>query len=493
MNQTKKRLSIIKIAISITDIETIQLQVLKLGLLKTDEKIQNIISMLHAENYAQAQRLITTYIETPTENVLQRSSQEKKKTLTKEEQSTVDEFQLFVTPDENEERVEIDINDFISDDLQIPTAKPLRKEKKREPIEQIKEIKDIEEIDINDFLSISPVIQSKQQETINRETPNRETNNVATNDFDSLLNMDVNDVLTDNINLNINYVEEDNFFTLPSQSTKTAISTSDIPKDTFFDIPDENILKEETDSTDTIDVLSPTLMKNIKVEEVIQDEPLRKKPFQENILEKDLLEKNVVEKSILQEENTLKELSPSNTIPEDTAPTQYKSIPYIAQKLESMNKQYPSSHSSHKPFSALSDLLTKISQEAYSEDEIEEILGHVKKLVEDQQLSQAAQLLLVCAATESPFAQLILARELYKGTLLTQNIPQAFILLNTLAMDDYPEALCDLGQFYENGIGTIKDKKRAEHLYQDAMDFGIKRAKTHYERLKQQNKGFFRK
>ena len=60
-------------------------------------------------------------------------------------------------------------------------------------------------------------------------------------------------------------------------------------------------------------------------------------------------------------------------------------------------------------------------------------------------------------------------------------------------MDDYPEALCDLGQFYENGIGTKKDKKRAEHLYKDAMDFGIKRAKTHFERLKQQNKGFFRK
>jgi len=137
MNQTKKRLSIIKLAISITDIETIQLQVLKLGLLKTDEKIQNIISMLQAENYAQAQGLITTYIETPTENVLQRSSQEKKHILTKEEQSTIDEFQLFVTPDEDEEKVAIDINEFMSDDLKIPTAKPLPKEKKNKPIDKV--------------------------------------------------------------------------------------------------------------------------------------------------------------------------------------------------------------------------------------------------------------------------------------------------------------------------------------------------------------------
>ncbi len=63
MNQTKKRLSIINFAISITDIETIQLQVLKLGMLKTDEKIQEIITAIQTENYAQAQRLIAVYIE----------------------------------------------------------------------------------------------------------------------------------------------------------------------------------------------------------------------------------------------------------------------------------------------------------------------------------------------------------------------------------------------------------------------------------------------
>ena len=486
MNQTKKRLSIIKIAISITDIETIQLQVLKLGLLKTDEKIQKIITMLQAENYAQAQGLITTYIETPTENVLQRSSQEKKQTLTKEEQSTIDEFQLFVTPKENEGKIEIDINDFMSEDLHIPTAQPLQKEEKRDSIKKgkkdkkIQEIKKIEEIDINDFLSVFPATPSKQTEIKDK----------VTSDFDSLLNIDVNDVLTDNIDIDISYKEEDNFFTLPGQSTKTIIATSDIPKDNFFDIPGEDISEKETNN---IDFLSPTLMQNIKVEEVLQgesllftqDEAFPKKPLQENIVEKNILQ--------LEEKNPFKELSPSKTLPNDTAPTQYKSIPYITQKLERMNKQYPSSHSSYEPFSALSKLLTKIRTETYREEEIEEILSHVKKITGEQQFSQAVQLLLVCASTPSPFAQLILARELYKGILLTQNIPQAFILLNTLAMDDYPEALCDLGQFYENGIGTKKDKKRAGHLYKDAMELGIKRAKNHYERIKQQNKGFFRK
>lgn len=450
MNQTKKRLSIIKIAISITDIETIQLQVLKLGLLKTDEKIQDIISMLQAENYAQAQGMITIYIETATENILQRSSQEKKHILTEEEESTIDEFQLFVTPEGNEEKIEVDINDFISDDLKIPTVK------------QNEEIKEIEEIDFDNFLNIAPIIPSKEPETM-------------TNNFDTLLNLDVNDVLTDNIDLNINYTEEDNFFKLSTHSTETLKHSNNILKDTFFDIPDE-------------DVLNPTLIPNIKLEEVSREASLL-------LSHENIVEKNVFEENILQQDKkvSLKELSPLNTILDNTAPTQYKSIPYITQKLESMHKQYPSPHNSHKPFSTLSDLLTKISQETYTEEEVEETIATVRKLMKDQQFPQAVQLLLVSAATPSPFAKLILARELYKGILLTKNIPQAFILLNTLAMDDYPEALCDLGQFYENGIGTKKDKKRAKHLYKDAMDFGIKRAKTHFERLNQQNKGFFKK
>ena len=478
MNQTKKRLSIINLAISITDIETIQLQILKLGLLKTDEKIQHIISMLQAENYAQAQGLITTYIETPTENVLQRSSQEKKHIITKEEQSTIDEFQLFVTPDENEEKVTIDINDYMSDDLHTPTAKPMSKEKKRESIEKI------EEIDINDFLSVAPVTPTKQPET---------------NAFDSLLNIDVNDVLTDNIDLNISYAEDDNFFALPRQEKKANNPTSDIPKDTFFDLHDEEISESKVES---IDDLNNTLMQNttvekteIKTEEVAaeetlvftQDEPLQKDLLQED----DRLQENILQEKTSPEENLPKDLTPSVTSHEKTAPTHYKSIPYIAQKLESMNTQYPSSYSSHEPFSALSELLTKISQEKFTEDEIEETLIHVRKLNEDQQFSQAAQLLLVCAATPSPFAQLILARELYKGVVLTQNIPQAFILLNALSMDDYPEALCDLGQFYENGIGTKKDKKRAQELYKDAMDLGIRRAGTHHARMQKSRKGFF--
>jgi TPR repeat protein len=86
----------------------------------------------------------------------------------------------------------------------------------------------------------------------------------------------------------------------------------------------------------------------------------------------------------------------------------------------------------------------------------------------------------------------MLARSLFKGDLLEKNLPEAFTLINRLAMDDdYAEAICDLGQLYEYGIGIDKDKKRAEALYKEAMELGIKRAKSHYERLRKENKTFF--
>jgi TPR repeat protein len=88
----------------------------------------------------------------------------------------------------------------------------------------------------------------------------------------------------------------------------------------------------------------------------------------------------------------------------------------------------------------------------------------------------------------------MLARELFRGEILEKNLPEAFTLINRLAMDDdYPEAICDLAQLYENGIGIDKDKRKAEALYKESMDLGVKRAKAHYERLHNANKGLFGK
>ena len=412
MNQTKKRLSIINHAISITDVETIQLQVLKLALLKTDVKIQEIVTAIQAENYAQAQGLINQYIETPTDNILQRTSQKAQAVMAAEDQAIIDEFDLFITSNTHEKPQEIDINDFLFDELPVRTKV--------------------------------------------------ETKKVDHGDFDALLNIDIDNVLTDNIELDVAHTSKDTFFESPKEENKQTIDTTHIPKDTFFD-----------------------------TEETVKEEPVTEEtPKEETITEE---KETIKEEALLSKEELFKELKPAIKTEEETPSFYYKAIPYIAQKLNSMKKQYPPIERSYEKFDSVENLLRKISQEGYNEEEIEETLTYIKKLTEESKETEAAQLLLVCAATESKFAQFMLARELFKGVLLTKEIPEAFTQMHSLALEDYPEALCDLAQFYEHGIGTNKDKKKAEQFYTEATDFGIKRAEKHYNRLKKENRGFFKR
>ena len=403
MNQTKKRLKIIKLAISITDMETIQLQILKLSALKTDAKIQEIIVGLQAENYAQTQALITTYIEMPMEEIFQRTSQEARQVTEEKESAIIEEFDLFVTTPENkeEEKVLFDFNTLTSED-----------------------------------------VQKKEQETI---------------DFDALLNIETDDILAGNIELDISHTPKDTFFDLPEQEAENTkeshINTAFIPKDTFFDIEEPPVIRE------------------VQQEKVAYEEETTVPSEEHN--------------------NEATQEEPSTIPSEENIPSQYRAIPYIDQKFKNMHTQYPPVQENDENFSSVNAWLLQISNDGYSNDEVEEMIKYIAKLTEANNLAEAAQLLLISGATKSKFAQFMLARALYKGKILQKNLPESFTLINRLAMDDdYPEAICDLAQFYEKGIGIHKDKKKAEELYKEAMEQGIKRAISHYERISKQNSGF---
>ena len=142
-------------------------------------------------------------------------------------------------------------------------------------------------------------------------------------------------------------------------------------------------------------------------------------------------------------------------------------------------------------FPSVKAWLLQISTDGYSEEDIDTMIKKIEALSVEHK-EEAAQLLLITAATESKYAQFRLARILYKGDILQKNLSESFTIINRLAThDDYPEAICDLAQFYEYGIGIDKDKKKAEFLYEEAMNSGIKRAMDHYERIKKQNSGLF--
>ncbi|RLA67743.1 MAG: hypothetical protein DRQ78_02240 [Epsilonproteobacteria bacterium] len=391
MNQTKKRLQIIKLAISVTDIETIQLQILKLEMLQSDTKIKEISDKLKAGNYAQVQSMIDTYIETPTETIIQRtitneftqiSSTEPRQEPNEQDQAIIDAFDLLVSANEKEE-----------------------------PLENI-----------------------SYEEMLSMEEDNLlEANEHQTVDFDALLNIDASEVLSDNINIDISSDSEvpsavDPFFateqTAKEKTNEILPLEEDIDKDTFFDKEEDNDLEND----ESIQTITPT-----------QKEP--------------------------------------------KVPSRYASITYIKDKFQNLTVQYPPLSKNTEKFSSVDALLRKISHEGYNETEIEETLSYVKQLTTKGEKAEAASLLLVLSASKSNFAHFMLARELYKGTILEKNIGEAFTIMHRLATDNYPEALCDLAQFYEYGIGTSRNKSRAKALYKEASNLGIKRAIKHYKKL----------
>ena len=454
MNQTKKRLSIINLAISITDIETIQLQILKLSLLKTDEKIQEILSVLQDESYAQAQALIATYIETPNNEILQRTFQKEKEKQEAKDKAIIEEFGLFV-------------------------------------VEQEEEPAETTTFDLDDMMEISEALKVNE--------PKREHQAV---NFDSLLNIQTDDIMPGNIDIDISDNSKNDFW----DTAKEEPSEDPIEKDTFFDIPintlTESIHEDLTEikienKTETIDAFEI-------IEELKEEEPFEIPNIEEQFTVVDEVQEGSEEvDEIIEEPKIVKEMdtvedeieiveAPEETILDTASEAlNYKAIPYIDQKFKNMQVQYPSTEALNERFTSADQWLLQISNEGYTERDVEAVMQKIDTLREENP-SEAAQLLLISAATESKYAQFRLARTLYKGDILQKNLPEAFTLINRLAVNDnYPEAICDLAQFYEYGIGIDKDKEKAVMLYEEAMDLGIKRASEHFERLNKQTSGFF--
>jgi hypothetical protein len=422
MNQTKKRLNIINLAISITDIETIQLQILKLGPLRSDSKIQEIITMLQTENYAQAQTLITTYIEAPTEEILQRSLQEDEALQRQKDEEIIEEFDLFVEEPQKTEKTVHEINDlnaFIESDEQ-------------------------------------PTKLSDEQVS-----------------YDSLLNVNADEILPDNIELDISHMPKNNLLDNDLEISTEELSAEEIAEDTFFNKSEKNTNEEEED----------TFFDNTTENTETEDKKTEEESFEKEVTleEQDTLSDQPEEN---REDDTPKEeLKNDTSTNEKRGKFQYKPISYITQKFGNMFNQYSPIEIQDKGFSSVDTLLNQISQKGYNDQDIEEKIEYIEKYSLDKK-AEAAELLLLCAATESKYARFQLARALYKGEILVQNIPESFSLMNSLALNDgFPEAICDLGQFYEYGIGTEQKLDKAKLLYKEAMDLGIKRASTHCKRL----------
>lgn len=405
MNQTQKRLSIIKLAISITDIETIQLQISKLRLLKTDMQIQKIIEALETESYALAQTLIQEYIDTPVQEVHQRTADTKTTyPYTAEEQKLIDEFDLFILEnDKASDNEPIDVNQYMQD-----TASAL----------------DISDVPNNEqdlaMKEPEPAIQNSELKRRKEDTFYEDQPLQSEPSSDSL------------------YAEE-------QQQDNTIVQTDDSAEEDLQTKPSDTA--QETTQEEQTETTSVQIQKPMKSWE---------DPKSENV--------------------------------------EYPPIFSIKQQFLQASQKYQLLENGTSPQISSTAWMNQISdQKGYTKQEVEEVVTRAMKLSQSdvtQDLSEAGELILLSGLTENEFGQLIFARELYKGKLLQRNIDEAFQRIEELAAKEYPEAICDLGQFYEHGISTKKDKKQARELYQKAMHLGIKRAQKHFERLKKEGSLF---
>jgi hypothetical protein len=415
MNQTKKRLSIINLAISITDIETIQLQILKLGLLHTDIKIQEILKTLQNNNYAQAQALITHYIDTPNKEILQRTFQEERAKNSAKDQAIIEEFNLFTTEKETSQTKQevhtLDLDEMLAFEESEETIMVANEKEKTVPNE---ETISTQTLDLDDMLTLEAEGREDHSQTIHE-----------TVDFDTLLNVKHDEILSDNIEIDISHKADNQANDFWNDDIGTSSFTENIPKDTFFDkaVEDEEIQISSRPVED--EHLSPE-----PVTEVIA-------PAIEDLEDPIIEEVEQVNDSSSSSESDTENISPDTSKEETVSsdPVHYRAIPYIDQKFKNMQVQYPANEAYNEKFTSVENWLIQISNQGYTEHDVEKVLNTIDEIRAENK-AEAAQLLLISAATESKYAQFRLARTLYKGDILEKNLPEAFTLINRLAVND---------------------------------------------------------
>ncbi|MBN2768081.1 MAG: SEL1-like repeat protein [Campylobacterales bacterium] len=380
MNQIKKRLEIIKIAISMTDSETIRLQLLKLEPFEIDPKLDEIIDLLKIKNYAQAQYLISEYIN-PTKIIEEESENKKEdsreitreKTYTQKKHSIIEEFQIIMPSSKDEDEDEDD--------------------------------KDIEENPYQDITPAHKVLLEAMEDEENEQ-----------------------------------YLE-------PNIEEDIEIDEEEIPQEY-----DENEVPQKENNKYDVEYE--------EYEEITEDE--------ETSENEELQEEDVEEKY-------------------DPAP-----IKDIEERFEQIYGVYDFYHQTDTRYQSTKIWITQIKNRGVNNSSLQAMLQHIENLKGRDDTSEAAQLICVCAATNLQLGRLLLARELYRGKLASQDEVEAYKIIHELAQEEYDEALCDLGQFYEFGVAVSKNEKKAKELYEKAIALGLQRAKSHLERINKKS-GIFSK
>ena len=403
LGQIGKRLQIIKIAISLTDKETINMQLSKLRLHKDDKQLNNILSVLDDENYVQASNLIDRYIHGPYGDETEAGQEEEYESAEPAESDKAED---------GEAKVE-DL--FAQSQIRSKEEEELIKKFGLFMEEASKE--EYNPIDEEEIFSMS---QSEEKESVSPE--------------EEELTLPRRQPSTEEILASYDMIDEEK---IPqSDMMKPTPSREPVPQEEH---------NEKEDLSFSIDEIPPSASKKIhfdsspdlldETETIVEEKRAAQQQEQvndENVFSEDP-EEETDEEDIAEADNIEKAESAKETKKEIV---EYPPISYIDQKFRNMRNQYPQIEESSEKFESEKKLLYMISLEGYTEADIEEVIAKVFELKNEGKLAEASHLLLITAATESLYAQHILARELYKGEILQKDLREASTPINRLALYD---------------------------------------------------------
>jgi len=546
MEEITIRFEIVRLSIKLIDHESVNVQIDKLRSLSVDEHLNEIINLLETKNFRQALYMMKGYVAslddsffkevpdvpvkkkkpkaqaTETQNLFDMTQPRVDKTINLDDmlrmtEESIEETEEYKQPSspETSTRTSVRRRPSITKDLDIPELETSTEvEQESDSAEDSVEDSIVNTIEIDDSIlddSPSTIEEPKSnQETSysseeSAETPQESESSESILEFhdtsdstDPLFNLSKSSSTQEVVDTeeSTQIVDEvadtsdyDDIFTLNSST----------PDDSSSDKPIERFTMESTQefAVESIEDTEPMGY------DIADEEELASVEEPTEILTADInppaqIELEDTDTQDIETETELEDVSDnqdsddeelsgdmdSDSIRMVRIAKRYPAISYIDQKFRNMRHQFPQLEESEYGVSdRITSFMRQIASQGYSEQDIVDAIGYFQECKETGNSAEAAQMLLVTAASESKYAQLMLARELFKGEVLEINYPEAFTHINRLSEQDYPEAICDLAQLYEYGYGIKKDKKTALLLYEEAAEMGVARAHMHFTRL----------
>jgi len=493
MEEIISRFEIIRLSVRLADHDTIEMQIKKLRESSIDNDLNEILDLLETRNFRQALFLMKSYVDSMDDSFFKEPP---KATIRKPKpkEPSKNEYNLFEVDKTDTEKT-INLDDMLR--MSEESIEETREYKEPEvvPDKYVSQVK--ERVENSDPLyNLNKPKEEKIQKSPTVEKVEEKLYDIVKEEVDSSVMILDDDIVPDKVEKQ--ELEDDSMSPIAEkveESRETASSNFDyevssVNRDTS--VAEDKIVEDKTE--DLADSEKFDLKEKVKYVDVELEDNVKYVDITEEDI--DNIDKDVVEQvgkivDTDNEEYENKEESQdtptvnTRTNPNKSIEKRYLPISYIGQKFRNMRHQFPQVEKLEGSLVPLEveSLLRKISLEGYTEKDIKEAISHAQRYKDAGQKAEASQLLILAAASESKYAQLMLARELFKGDILEIDYPEAFTQINRLAEHDYPEAICDLAQLYEYGYGIKKDKKTAILLYEEAAGMGVERAQKHLDRL----------